>query len=59
MHICKICDNDLTKIRFDIRLQNFKKPLDIFLTANRKKTFHWVWNAIKCLLEVYEYGAHN
>ena len=32
MLVCKIWDNDPPSIRFDIRLQNFKKPLE-----NRKE----------------------
>ena len=36
-------------IRFDISLQNFKKPLDIYiLTANRKKTFRRIFSHKFC-----------
>ena len=31
-------------IRFDISLQNFKKPLDIFSATNRKKTFRRIFS---------------
>ena len=34
----------LPSIRFDISLQNFKKPLDIFFTVNRKKTFRAIFS---------------
>ena len=34
----------LPSIRFDISLQKFKKPLDILLTANRKKMFRRIFS---------------
>ena len=37
MRVCEIWDNDLTEIRFDIRLHNFKKPLDIFSPQIERK----------------------
>ena len=37
MRVCEIWDNDLTEIRFDIRLQKFKKPLDIFSPQIERK----------------------
>ena len=36
MHVCKIWDNNLSS-RFDISLQNFKQPLDIFSPQNERK----------------------
>ena len=32
------------RLRFDISLQNFKKPLDNFLKENRKKTFQRIFS---------------
>ena len=38
MHVCKIWDNDpWPSIRFDISLQNFKKPLDSFSPQIERK----------------------
>ena len=50
MHVCKIWDNDLTEYRFDIGLQNFKKPLDIFLPqieGKRSKEYFIIILAVK------------
>ena len=39
---------------FDISLQNFKKPLEIFLTSNRKKKFQEYLVIILVVKESFE-----
>ena len=69
MRVCEIWDNDLTEIRFDIRLQNFKKPLDIFspqIERKRSKEYLVIILAVKesferfsCLEFVFEKSKHQ
>ena len=68
MRVCEIWDNDLTEIRFDIRLQNFKKPLDIFspqIERKRSKEYFVIILAVKesferfsCLKFIFEKSKH-
>ena len=49
MDICKVWDNDLS-IRFDVTLQNFRKPLDIFspqIERQRSKEYFVTILAVK------------
>ena len=60
---------DLTEIRFDIRLQNFKKPLDIFspqIERKRSKEYLVIILAVKesferfsCLEFIFEKSKHR
>ena len=69
MRVCEIWDNDLTEIRFDIRLQNFKKPLDIFspqIERKRSKEYLVIILAVKesferfsCLEFIFEKSKHR
>ena len=70
MHVCKIWENDLTEYRFDIGLQNFKKPLDIFLPqieGKRSKEYFIIILAVKerfdlfffCLEFIFENCKHR
>ena len=69
MHVCKIWDNDLTEYRFDINLQNFKKPLDSFspqIERKRSKEYLVIILAVKesferfsCLEFVFEKSKHR
>ena len=44
MHVCKIWDNRIwPSIRFDVSLQNFKKPLDIFSPKIERKAFQRIF----------------
>ena len=44
MHVCKIWVNRIwPSIRFDVSLQNFKKPLDIFSPKIERKAFQRIF----------------
>ena len=68
MHVCKIWDSDLS-IRFDISLQNFKKPLGIFspqIERNRSKEYLVIILAVKegferfsCLEFIFEESKYR
>ena len=59
MHVCKIRDHLIwLRIRFDISLQNFKKPLDIFspqIERKRSKEYLVIILAVKESFERFSY----
>ena len=69
MHVCKIADNDLTRVSgFYISLKNFKKPLDTFsLPIERKRSKEYLviildvkesFDQFSCLKFIFEKTKH-